>query len=289
MNTKENNYELIKFKDGDFCLEVNVSPGEDTVWLTQKDMSLLFGVDRTVISRHISNIYLEGELDRMTSVHFLHISNNNPKNRPPELYNLDVIISVGYRVKSKRGVLFRKWATSVLREYLLKGYTINEERCLTCTSNILELKNKVEEIENKYIKLENTVYTTDKMVYEGELVEPLTLLRKLFFLAKKRIVIIDDYVDNTVLMLLKDIKTKTIIITSSNTYLNKEKDIPENICIIKENKEHDRAIFIDDYVYMFGTSFNAIGKERFTIIKVNHLPQEVFLKGINLDKYDTND
>ena len=94
-------FKIIQFKNDNVELSVNVSPSEDTVWLTIEQMSILFSRDRSVISRHINNIYKEGELDKNTSMHFLHVSNNNPKNRPPELYNLNVIISVGYRVKSK--------------------------------------------------------------------------------------------------------------------------------------------------------------------------------------------
>ena len=106
-------YEIIQFKNENVELSVNVSPSEDTVWLTKEQMAILFDRDRSVISRHISNIYDDGELDKNTSVHFLHISNNNPRYRPPELYNLDVIISVGYKVKSKNGALFRMWANKV--------------------------------------------------------------------------------------------------------------------------------------------------------------------------------
>ena len=109
-----NEYEIIKFKNDDIELSVNVSPSEDTVWLTKEQMAILFNRDRSVISGHIKNIYDEGELNKSTSVHFLHISNNNPKNRPPELYNLDVIISVGYRVKSQNGIIFGKWANKIL-------------------------------------------------------------------------------------------------------------------------------------------------------------------------------
>ena len=112
----EKKYDVVKFVDDEFELEVRTDKENETVWLTKEQISALFGRDRTVISRHISNIYNEGELDKKTSVHFLHISDNNPKNRPPELYNLDVIISVGYRVKSKRGIIFRKWANNVLKD-----------------------------------------------------------------------------------------------------------------------------------------------------------------------------
>ena len=93
----------------------------------------MFGRDRSVISRHINNIYKDGELDKNTSVHFLHISPNdsNPNHRPPEYYDLDVVISVGYRVKSQNGVVFRKWANNVLKEFLLKGYAISNRAIIT--------------------------------------------------------------------------------------------------------------------------------------------------------------
>lgn len=91
-------YQIIEFKNENIELSVNVSPNEETVWLTKEQMSILFNRDRSVISRHINNIYEEGELDRSTSVHFLHISDTNPKNRPPELYNLDIINYLRKRV-----------------------------------------------------------------------------------------------------------------------------------------------------------------------------------------------
>ena len=152
----------------------------------------MFDRDRSVISRHINNIYKEEELDKSTSVHFLHISNNNPKNRPPELYNLDVIISVGYRVKSKRGIIFRKWANSVLKQYLINGYGINTERIMAYQSNILQLEANVINIKNRLKNLEMTIYSDNtQIILEGEILEPYTFLRKLFFLARNEITIID--------------------------------------------------------------------------------------------------
>ena len=114
-----NNLKLVKFTDNDFELEVNVSPEEETVWLSKEEMSILFDRDRSVISRHISNIFKENELDEKSNVHFLHIPLSD---KPVPFYTLDVIISVGYRVKSQRGVLFRKWASKILKDYLIKGY-----------------------------------------------------------------------------------------------------------------------------------------------------------------------
>lgn len=114
---------LFTTQDEDVTLKVRVQ--DDTVWLTQKQMTQLFEVDRTVITRHINNIFKEKELDRESNVQIMHIANSD---RPVQLYNLDVIISVGYRVKSRRGVEFRRWANKVLRQYILDGYALNEKR-----------------------------------------------------------------------------------------------------------------------------------------------------------------
>ena len=102
---------IVTFKDEQLELEVNISPEEDTVWLTQAQMVDLFSRDQSVIARHIRNIFKERELDEKSNMHFLHIANSD---KPVKMYSLDVIISVGYRVKSPRGVLFRKWATNIL-------------------------------------------------------------------------------------------------------------------------------------------------------------------------------
>lgn len=119
--------EIVLFTDNDIKLEVPITPEQETVWLTQEQMSVLFDTARSSIAYHIGNIFKEGELDENTSVEILDRSANKAF-RPPKYYNLDVIISVGYRVKSKRGVAFRKWANSVLKEYIIKGYAVNHNR-----------------------------------------------------------------------------------------------------------------------------------------------------------------
>ena len=121
------NTELILFKSGDIALKVPITPDRETVWLTQDQMSELFDTARSSIAYHIGRIFSEGELNRDTSVEIFDRSSGNAS-RPPMYYNLDVIISVGYRVKSKRGVEFRKWANSVLKDYILRGYAVNEAR-----------------------------------------------------------------------------------------------------------------------------------------------------------------
>ncbi|MDE7100475.1 MAG: virulence RhuM family protein, partial [Anaeroplasmataceae bacterium] len=121
MINEENKYNLIKFEDGEFSLDVNVSPTEDTVWLTQAQMALLFDVDRTRIARHIQNIYSVQELlfsATCAENAQVQIEGNRIIKRKVKYYNLDMIISVGYRVNSKRGILFRKWATTILKQYM---------------------------------------------------------------------------------------------------------------------------------------------------------------------------
>lgn len=119
-----NKSELVLFKAQDGNIKLNVQLENDTVWLTQLQMSELFERDRSVITKHIKNIFKE-ELDEKSNVHFLHFTNSD---KPVAVYSLDVIISIGYRVKSKRGVEFRKWANEVLKDYILKGYAVNNNR-----------------------------------------------------------------------------------------------------------------------------------------------------------------
>lgn len=134
--------DIVVFKNGELELEVNVTPEKETVWLTQDQMSSLFDTARSSIAYHINNIFKEGELDRDTSVEIFDRSQGKAS-RPPMYYNLDVIISVGYRVKSKRGIGFRKWAASILKDYMIKGYAINKKR--------LEILNKTIDIQTKML------------------------------------------------------------------------------------------------------------------------------------------
>ena len=126
-------YELVKFVNNNLELEVTVSPDEDTVWVTKEQISKLFDRDRTVISRHIKNLFADGELDeKQVSAKNAHTGPDG-KTYLVDFYNLDVVIAVGYRVKSPNATIFRKWTARVLKEYLFKGYVINEKRTMvTC-------------------------------------------------------------------------------------------------------------------------------------------------------------
>ena len=151
MNNKDKSYELIKFEDGDFSLDVKVSPNEDTVWLTQKEMALLFDVDRTRITRHIDFILKSRELPISVCAENAHTASDG-KTYYTKYYNLDMIIAVGYRVNSKRGTSFRRWANSILKQYLLNGYVINENRVVVSNENYIELRNEVVSINDRLLK-----------------------------------------------------------------------------------------------------------------------------------------
>lgn len=136
-------FELVRFTDNGFELDVRADLQHDTVWLTREEMALLFDVDRTRIVRHINNIYSEGELDeKSTSAENAHMGTLGFQVYKTKLFNLDMIISVGYRVKSKRGIAFRKWANGVLKQYLIQGYAINQKH-LEALGKTIDIQNRM--------------------------------------------------------------------------------------------------------------------------------------------------
>ena len=140
-----NKLQVVKFTDNDFELDVLTDSKKENIWLTQEDIALLFEKNQGVISRHISNIFKDGELEKSTSMQKMHKSPNekNPNYRPPVYYNLDVILAVGYRVNSKRGILFRRWSSKILKDYLIEGIAINQRR--------LEALNKTIDIQTRML------------------------------------------------------------------------------------------------------------------------------------------
>ena len=122
------NNDIVIFRNGELELEVSVSEDRETVWLTQKQIAELFGKDRRTITRHIQNIYKDNELEQDSVCSFFEHTGSDGKNYKVQFYNLDMILAVGYRVKSPNGIVFRKWATSILKDYMIKGYAINQKR-----------------------------------------------------------------------------------------------------------------------------------------------------------------
>lgn len=268
------NYELIKFKNDGVELEVNVSPEEETVWLTKDQIAVLFDRDRTVISKHINKIYKDGELDiNRTRAKNAQVQKEGSRSvtRTIELFNLDVVLSVGYRTSGKKAVAFRKWANSVLKEYLLKGYALNEGRTLVTKENYLGLVCRVDSLEGRMTKIEQKekhLFVEDQLVLDGEMFDALIVITRIIETAKESIIVIDPYVDIRTLNALKN-KNKDVsleIVTSQRANLS-EVDI--EIFTIKyggfnihvDNRFHDRYLIIDNELfYHIGGSVNYFGK-----------------------------
>lgn len=285
----EKNYELIKFEDGDFTLDVNVSPNEDTVWLSQVQIAELFERARNTITEHINNIINEKELELIAVSRKIRHTASDGKTYDVVFYNLDMILSIGYRVKSKRGNLFRRWANSILKQYLMKGCVINEIRCIAHSDNLIQMNNAINQmnsaitnfntrLSNVELRLDNINSIDifkDKIFYNGEIFEGYSFIKNLFNKAKNRIIIIDAYLDYSVLEMLIGITIPIIIyIYPSSPITNKEISLFQqnhDLTIIRTNKYHDRFIVIDDELYNVGSSIKDIGKKISQISKLENI------------------
>ena len=270
-------YDVAKFVDEEFELSVNVSPKEETVWLSLDEMSALYERDRSVIGKHIRKIYQEGELDenRTRAKNARHLEDG--RIFQVDVYNLDVIIAVGYRVNSKRGTLFRQWANKILKEYLLTGYVINEERTFVTNENYVRLINKVESLDERVSNIENNYkpqeFKNSQLFFDGQLYDAYTLIQSIFESANNEIIIIDNYVDRTILdrLVVKKSNVQVIIYTSINTRLlgrdiNTFNSQYGGLDVRYTTNVHDRYIIIDqNKIYHLGHSIKDLGKKIFSI------------------------
>ena len=257
--------QIVLFESSDKVVTLDVTIDKETVWLTQLQMAMLFDVERSVISKQISNVFKEKEADEKSNVHFLHIANSD---KPVKQYSLDIIISVGYRVKSKRGVEFRKWANSVLKEFLLKGYSVNQR--------FERLEQRVSRTEEKIEFFVRTALPpVEGVFFEGQIYDAYELACKLVKSAVRRIILIDNYIDESVLTLLdkRGIGVTAEIYThSSNAQL--QLDIQRHdsqytpIPIHVFTHSHDRFLCIDDTVYHIGASLKDLGKKWFAFSRM---------------------
>ncbi|MBR1846807.1 MAG: virulence RhuM family protein [Bacilli bacterium] len=270
-------YEIVKFEQGDLILDINVSPNGETVWLTKDDMARLFGRDRSVITRHISKVMVEEELDPNRVCAKNARTGPDGKRYIVDYYNLDVVISVGYRVKSRNGVIFRRWANSVLKEYLLKGYVLNPDRTLITNDNYMELVHRVNSMDNRLSKLESDHPIGDEnLFFDGQWFDARSFIKNIFASAKEEIILIDPYADIKALDFLK-IKASCVkvqLFGSSKSKLTQD-DVDAfnkqygNLVYKMDDGFHDRFIIIDEKnLYHLGASLNGIGKKAFAITKL---------------------
>ena len=281
LNITDNKGEIVLYQP-DNAVKLEVRLEDETVWLTQAQMGMLFERERTVITKHINNVFNEGELDEKSNVHFLHITNSD---KPVKIYNLDVIISVGYRVKSQRGTLFRKWATKTLKEYLLKGYVINH-RVERLEHRVTETEKRVTETEKKIdFFVKTSLPPVEGIFYDGQIFDAYSFASDLIKSAQKSITLIDNYVDESVLLLLSK-RRKNVNATiytmqiSSQFQLDLQRHNTQYPAIAVDifQHSHDRFIFIDDDVYHIGASLKDLGKKWFAFSKMQMKVQELLKK-----------
>ena len=265
-------------------LEVRLE--NETVWLTQEQIAQLFGVKRPAITKHIRNIYEIGELDEYSVCSILERTASDGKKYMTQFYNLDMILSVGYRVNSVNAVLFRKWSSSVLKDYLLKGYAL-ENRLSTIEKRLnkhsILLSNHQEKID---FFVRTSLPPVEGVFYENQLFDAHILMSQLIESATLRIVVIDNYVDASVLTLLS--KRKQDVSAEIYTYKMSEQfslDLEKHnaqypvVEVYVSKKSHDRFLIIDDKVYHVGASIKDLGKKLCAVTLLNSItPEEILGK-----------
>lgn len=267
--------EIILYQPNE-SIKLKVRLEDETVWLTQSQMAELFTTTKQNISLHISNIFKEKELAKESVVkEYLTTAADNKRYRI-KYFNLDVIISVGYRVKSIRGTQFRQWANKVLKEYLLRGYAVNE-RFENLEKEISGMKYTLSEHSEKInFFVRTSLQPIEGIFFDGQIFEAYKFATDLIRSAKRSIVLIDNYIDESVLTMLskRNIKVTANIYTSKinkqlQLDLNKHNAQYEPIYIHTYTNCHDRFLIIDENVYHIGASLKDLGKKLFAFSKLN--------------------
>ena len=272
METDKGKGEIVVYQPDEITrLEVRVE-GE-TVWLTQLQMADLFGRDRTVITKHIRNIFTENELDEDCNVQILHFANSD---KPVKLFSLDVIISVGYRVKSIQGTKFRQWANKIIKEYLFRGYSVSQR--------LLSIEHRLDTHEKKIdFFVRTSLPPVEGVFFDGQIFDAYVFVTDLIRAAKRRIVLIDNYVDESVLVMLsKRASGVTAEIRTGKLSEQLKLDIQKHnsqydpVSVVQTQNIHDRFLIVDDDVYHIGASLKDLGRKLFAFSRMS-FPVEMLL------------
>ena len=271
------NGEIILYQpDSSIRLEVRME--EDTVWLTQAQMAVLFDVNRTVIVKHIGNTYKTNELDETaTCAKIAQLQQEGKRQvlREVKYYNLDMIISVGFRVNSINAARFRQWANSVLKDYLLRGHTISQR--------IERLEQRVSKTEEQIgFFVRTALPPVEGVFFDGQIFDAYAFAADLIRSARKRIVLIDNYVDDSVLLTLAkrkegvsaEIVTRRVTETLTLDLERHNRQYPP-IAIGECDRYHDRFLIIDETVYHLGASLKDLGKKLFAFSKMEMKAEEM--------------
>ena len=266
---KPNEEGVAIYRTDDNTLQLDVQVANETVWLTQDQIAILFGTQRPAITKHHNNIYNSGELDFESTCSILERMGNDGKQRyQTKYYNLDAILSVGYRVNSKNATLFRRWATKIIKDYMLRGYAVNQ-RLLNIENQLASQQKQLDKHQEQidfFVRTE--LPPVEQIFYNGQFFAARALLEKIIKTAKTRVIVIDAYVDAATFEML-DVRAKGV---KAEIYSGKNLDNmqklhntssglePIDVHIWKE-ASHDRWLIIDDTVYHCGHSLKDMGQK----------------------------
>ena len=268
--------EIVIYQPNDnIKLEVRIEA--ETVWLNRQQIAVLFDRDVKTIGKHVNNALPQELKGEATIANFATVQKEGDRlvTRGVDYYNLDMILSIGYRVKSQRGIDFRKWANKVLKEYLLRGYAINQR--------IERLEQRVSKTEEKIdFFVRTSLPPVEGVFYDGQIFDAHVFVSDLIKTAKKRIILVDNYLDESVLVTLSkrepNVTAKIITKTASNQFhldLNRHNSQYPAINIEERNNIHDRFLIIDETVYHIGASLKDLGKRLFAFSKMEMTPETI--------------
>jgi len=260
---------IVIYQDGEIELEVSIA--NQTIWLTQKEIALLFEKNRTVITKHINNILSSNEVIKKSNVQKMHLANSD---KPVKFYSLDIVLAVGYRTNSVKSIKFRQWATKVLKQYVYRGYTINSEKITHQRFKEIEkdvdfLKQKIQYFEDQHLSPHQGIF------FNGQVFDAHKFVSDLIKSTKNKILLIDNYVDYNTLLLFSELKWVEVLIYTSNISDKLKLDLKKfneqyfEIKINEFDKSHDRFLIIDKEVYHFGASLKDLGKKWFAFSRLD--------------------
>lgn len=264
-------------------MKLEVRLENETVWLTQQQIADLFGTKRPAITKHLSNIFKSGELEEESTCSILeHMAADGSRTYSTKYYNLDVILSVGYRVNSINATMFRRWANQILKEYLLRGYSVNQrliEISDRLDRRLLEQDGKIAAIRRDVdFFVRTSLPPKEGIFFDGQIFDAYAFVARLIRKAQHRIVVIDSYVDDSVLVQLSKRKTGvTVDIYDGRISDQLRQDVERHnrqypgVTLHAYNKAHDRFLIIDEEVYHIGHSLKDLGKKLFAFSRMDVL------------------
>ena len=283
-----NDNEIILYQP-DETMKLEVRLEEDTVWLTQQQIADLFGTKRPAITKHLSNIFKSGELEEESVRSILEHTAADGKMYKTQFYNLDAILSVGYRVNSRNATMFRRWANKVLKEYLLRGYAVNQRlmqledridrRLSAHDMHLAQLDDKVD------FFVRSSLQPVEGIFFDGQIFDAYAFVAGLIRSAIHRIVLIDNYIDDSVLVQLSKRKSGVKVdIYDGNISRQLRQDVERHntqypgVTLHSYAKAHDRFLIIDEDVYHIGASLKDLGKKLFAFSRLQAVPASELLR-----------